>query len=55
MRLEAVLNSARLFLFVPGKLEDVGWNAEVEQKLRSSGATVLKWDSFGQVLFDVRK
>jgi hypothetical protein len=55
MRLDAILDSARVFLFVPGKLEDVGWNAEVESKLRSAGTTVRKWDSFGQVLFDVRK
>jgi len=55
LRLDAVLESARVFLFVPGKVEDLRWNAEIERKLRSTGSTVHKWDAFGQVLFDVRK
>lgn len=54
LRLDAVLKNARVFVFVPGKLEDIRWNNEIDQKLRSAGSKVQRWDAFGQVLFDVR-
>jgi hypothetical protein len=53
-RLDAVLNSTRIFLFVPGKIEDVAWNYEVERELKRGGTDVVKFEKFGQVLFDVR-
>lgn len=54
LRLGDIINSSRIFVFVPGKIEDLRWNNEVEQLLKRTGARVKRWQCFGQVLFDVR-
>jgi hypothetical protein len=54
-RLDEILQKTRIFLFIPGKIEDICWNVEIERKLRRACTTFRKWDAFGQVLFDVRK
>ncbi len=53
-RLNAIMDATRIFLFVPGKIEDIQWNEEVYEILARTGCAVLKTALFGQVIFDVR-
>jgi 16S rRNA G966 N2-methylase RsmD len=52
-QLDAIVNNAKLFVFVPGDVQDIRWNNEVEERLRKTGASVQKMEKFGQVLFEV--
>ena len=54
LRLDSILERTRIVLLVPGNVEDIAWNADVEGTLRDKGVRIGRFEAFGQVVLDVR-
>lgn len=54
LRLLAIAKRARTFMFVPGDIADISWNAQAEFLLKQAGFVIKKSDDFGQVIFEAQ-